>query len=358
MKTEEKQLFWQLCSFQNECFDSRLLRYASPEVLGHLFFNRMQGIACGVLKKHNALEGVNREFRHSLQGAYEQNIEKNRSFMQSMALLSETLRPCSDRYAMLKGAYLCGAYPDGYRTANDVDLLVRPEDVTRIGEALTKAGFRQGHVRGGEFVPAGRKEIIESKMLRGETVPYILEIGLPKMRFLEVDINFSLDYKNGDSAVLNAMLERVTNTEAKKVRIPVLNKCDFLIHLCCHLYKEAAVLPWVEMKRDMTLYKYADVYMLLNRMSEADMAEWLDRARELELERICAFAVLQTAELFAGGNPAAEKTAEEILRSDPDFLHRVISPSEKKTYIYTTRNIAERFFMSDRAADLAEVSGV
>ena len=54
MKTEEKQLFWQLCSFQNECFDSRLLRYASPEVLGHLFFNRMQGIACGVLKKHNA----------------------------------------------------------------------------------------------------------------------------------------------------------------------------------------------------------------------------------------------------------------------------------------------------------------
>lgn len=356
MEKEEKQLLRQLCSFRSDHFDEALLQYATPEVLGHLFFNRMQGIAYGVLKDNDCLGRVNREFRNSLKGAYEQNIEKNNSFMQCVALLSETLQAYSGRYAMLKGAFLCGAYPDGYRTSNDVDLLVRPCDVTVIGDALTKAGFRQGNIRNGRFIPAERREIIESKMLRGETVPYILEIGLPKMRFLEVDINFSLDYKNSDVTVLNAMLEQITDIDNGKVKISTLNKYDFFIHLCCHLYKEATTLPWVKMKRDMTLYKYADIYMLLDNMSDVDVSDLFDRARELELEKICAFAVLQTAELFESGNFTAKETAEDILQSDPDFLHRVISPAEKKTYIYKTKDIAERFFMNDRAADLEEVT--
>lgn len=39
MKENEKQLFKALCKFQEEVFDASLLEFASPEVLGHLFFN-------------------------------------------------------------------------------------------------------------------------------------------------------------------------------------------------------------------------------------------------------------------------------------------------------------------------------
>lgn len=352
MKKEEKQVFRQLCSFKTERFNKELLQYATPEVLGHLFFNRMQGVAYGNLIKHDCIGAVNREFQTSLRNAYEQNIQKNNSFFRCVNLLSDILCKQHGKYAMLKGAILCRAYPEGYRTSNDIDLLVRPKDVTVIGEALTNAGFRQGSIRGGEFVPAGRKEIIESKMLRGETVPYIFEIGLPHMRFLEVDINFSLDYKNGGTDVLESML----SDSISYGNIATLNRNDFLIHLCCHLCKEATTLPWVKMKRDMTLYKYADIYMLLDNMSEVDVSDLFVRARELELEKICAFAVLQTSELFESKSFTAEKTAGNILQSDPDFLHRVISPVEKKIYIYKTKDITERFFMNDRAADLEEVT--
>ena len=31
-------------------------------------------------------------------------------------------------YALLKGAYLCSLYPLGYRTSNDIDVLVLPEN--------------------------------------------------------------------------------------------------------------------------------------------------------------------------------------------------------------------------------------
>lgn len=354
MKNEEKQVFRQLCSFKTECFDKELLKHATPEVLGHSFFNRMQGVAYGNLAKHNCIGEVNREFRNSLKSAYEQNSAKNKAFFRCVKLLSDVLQKYHGKYAMLKGALLCREYPDGYRTSNDIDLLVRPCDVTVIGEALTKAGFCQGNIRNGSFVPADRKEIIESKMLRGETVPYIFEIGLPHMRYLEVDINFSLDYKNGETDILERMLSDSTAIG----NIATLNKLDFFIHLCCHLYKEATTLPWVEMKRDMTLYKYADIYMLLDEMTNQTVSDLFDRARELELEKICAFAILQTSELFESISFTAEETAGDILQSDPDFLHQVISPSEKKPYIYKTKDIAERFFMNDRAADLEEVEGI
>ena len=179
MKKQEKELFKALCSFKAEKFDENLLKAATPGVLGHLFFNRMQAVAYGVLKKHNLLGKVNREFRNSLKMAYEQNLAKNKSFFRCINYVEETLSACNCKYAMLKGAYLCKAYPEGFRTSNDIDLLVHPKDVTVIGNALLSAGFKQGNVRNGNFIPAVRKEIIESKIMRGETVPYIKEIGLP-----------------------------------------------------------------------------------------------------------------------------------------------------------------------------------
>lgn len=101
-------------------------------------------------------------------------------------------------------------------------------------------------------------------MMRGETVPYIKEVNLPGMQFLEVDINFSLDYKPGNVDLLEEMLNNSIVAKLGEYEVHTLRHEDFFVHLCSHLYKEATTLPWVEMMRDMTLYKYCDMYMLLN----------------------------------------------------------------------------------------------
>lgn len=356
MKDEEKQLFKKLCNFQSENLDAAILEYATPAVLGHLFFNRMQAVAYETLKKYGLLGKINREFRSSLKNAWEQNLEKNRSFYLGIQYLNIVLAECAGKYAMLKGAVLCGSYPEGCRTSNDIDLLVLPENVTQVGNALLKAGFRQGNIRNGEFVPASRKEIIESKLTRGETVPYIKEVGMPGMRFLEVDINFSLDYKNGETDVLKQIMDRVCSRNILEQKIPTLDEQDFLIHLCAHLYKEATTLPWVEMKRDMTLYKFCDIYLLLSRMSQRQTEALFLRAQELGMEKICAFAVAVTKELFDVDNKAAIGMAEDVLQVDPEFIHTVISPKDKKILRYTQKDILNRFFADDRKALLKEVT--
>ena len=113
----------------------------------------------------------------------------------------------------------------------------------------------------------------------------------------------------------------------------------------------------MKMKRDMTLYKYADLYLLLDRMSDSEISEFFRCAEERGLGKICAFAILQTAELFDFKAPALLTQAKEALLEEKDFLHRVVSPGEKKTYLYRTRDITERFFLDDRVSDLQEEDG-
>ena len=338
MKKNEKQLFKNLCSFQNEIFDESSLEAATPGVLGHLFFNRMQAVAYGALKKHGLLGKVNREFRNSLSAAYNQNIEKNNSFFRCVQLVEKALSNCDCKYAMLKGAYLCKAYPEGYRTSNDIDLLVHPRDVTKIGNALLVAGFKQGNVRNGEFKPATRAEIVSSKMMRGETIPYIKEINLPGMQFLEIDINFSLDYKPGDTELLDKMLDSSSITEIDGFGVKILAENDFFIHLCSHLYKEATTLPWVEMMRDMTMYKYCDIYMLLGDYDKEKTDALFVRAKEFNMEKICAFAIIQTSKLFFLDNPYAVCIAQRILKDDETFIDIVYSPKDKKP-IFTKKRM-------------------
>lgn len=355
MKQQEKQLFVSLCSFKSKNFDKSLLKMATPTVLGHLFFNRMQSIAYGTLRDRGLLSKVNREFRNSLMGAYEQNVEKNESFFGSIMYLNRILAGCGYKYAMLKGAYLCGCYPQGFRTSNDIDLLVLPEDITGIGNVLLNAGFKQGNIRNGKFVSATRKEIIESRVMRGETVPYIKQICRPGMQFLEIDINFSLDYKPGDAQLVREMLARTSAKIVDGLEIPTLEMGDFFVHLCCHLYKEATTLPWIEMNRDMTLYKYCDIYMLLNDIGRDQTDYLFERAIRLGLEKACAFAVFQTAELFEFENNHAVAVAEDILESDPEFLHTVVSPQERKQYVFKEKDILDRFFDGNRIQLLEEV---
>lgn len=355
MKENEKKLFKELCSFKNDVYDESLLVYATPSVLGQLFFNRMQGIAYGTLKKRNQLGEVNREFRTSLGGAYAQNLQKNHSYLNCVKMLSEIFASCGCPIAMLKGAYLCAYYPEGYRTSNDIDLLVLPQDVTVIGNLLTMEGFVRGNIRNGEFIPASRREIVESKMMRGETVPYIKEVNLPDMRFLEVDINFSLDYKSGDTDLLVDMLSKVSTKQVNDILIPTLEDSDFFLHLCAHLYKEATTYPWIAMRRDMTLYKYCDIYLLLSEMSEWAVNRLFDRAKELGLEKICAYAILETGELFDLKADYACMMARNTLKGSSDFCLRVVSPQDKKIYIYQTPDATSRLFMNDRTKDLKEV---
>ena len=354
----DQQLVLELCRFIRPDAEGirRLLdeKPDMPVVLGHLLYNRMGGAAYGVLRDTGLLGEVNREFRNTLQIVYESNVTKTQSLQEALARLSVPLSTLKIPYALLKGAFLAYRYPLGYRTSNDVDILVEPCDISDLADCLTEDGFQQGYLRSGGFIPATRQEVIAARLTRGETVPFVKEVGLPGLRYLEIDINFSLDYQNAGSRCVGDLLREPLwlPTRAKPVR--TLSQADFLLHLCAHLYKEATTWAWVEMGRDLSLYKFADLYLLLADWPGANYEVLARRARETGLEKEAYEALAGTRELFALDNPALDRFLNVLRPVGTAYLRQVIRPETNALYEHTM-DIVDWLFCPNRGQYLKEI---
>ena len=272
--------------------------------------------------------------------------------MKCVAYLSEELEKCDVPYALLKGAYLCHWYPSGCRTSNDVDVLVSQEDVTALSMHFRSLGFVQGFVKNDTFIPAVRYQIIESKMMRGETVPFIREMRMPFVKYLEVDLNFSLDYKNGDDDMVKKLLSQTEQVNSGDALIRTLCSTDFLLHICAHLYKEATTIPWIRMKRDMTFYKYCDIYALLQALNEEQVKKLLQRATEVNLTKELAYCLMAVYEFWGLSSTPLK---DYLFACNHEQLNEVVDPSEKRTYSYTVTSPWGRLFAENRVELLQEV---
>lgn len=351
----ENQLILELCKFvaPNQAQIEKELEACRdiPHVLGELLCNRMGGVAYGVLRDCGLLGKVNREVRNTLKSIYDVSCIRAESYLSALTLLSETLRDVSVPYAVLKGAVLLDKYPLGYRTSNDIDLLLASADVSAVSDRLEEAGFCQGYLKNGVFRAATRAEIVYSRMNRGETVPYIRRVDLPFMEYMEVDLNFSLDYKPSDGETVRRMLAQRRRMDNG---LWSLDDSMFILHLCAHLYKEATTLAWVEMERDLSLYKFADLYLLLHTLDTASCRSLAHTATALGLEREFIYAVAGTMQLFDIRHDDFDRLITEFLEKQPNALNEVIDPAKGKRYVYDF-DFASRVFCHSRAEHLKEV---
>ena len=324
-----------------------------PYILGQLLYNRVGAMAYYALKQNELLHKVNREFRNTLKAIYEYNLNKTTSFVKSLRALSTVCSNFGFSYAFLKGAYLIDIYPKGLRTSNDIDILINPENITKLTSELKAVGFKQGNIRNETFTPASRTEIIFSRMNRGETVPFVKEVNLPSMKYLEIDVNFSLGFRPGvDENVVRDFLDRTQLLILNS--ISTLNRTDFLMHLCAHLYKEATVMSWVEMGRDISLYKYCDIYLFIhNFMNEEFATEIIQRISDVGLNKECYYSLYNSRDLFEIENKNLDKVLEDIRPANISFMTQVLEPQTDKIYYYDM-SYRDWVFCSDRKGKLYE----
>lgn len=353
----ENKFILELCKFEyakkEVLMNLMKERLNYPYILGHLLYNRVGAMAYYALKKNELLHMVNREFRNTLKAIYEYNHDQTNSFFETLNLLKTACADFNFPYALLKGAYLVDMYPKGLRTSNDIDILIEPDNITQLNDVLKSSGFKQGNIRNEVFVPASRTEIISSRMNRGETVPFVKEVNLPNMRYLEVDVNFSLGFRPGmDERVVGDFLSHTQPLILNSVF--TLNRADFLMHLCAHLYKEASVMSWVEMGRDISLYKYCDIYLFLHRfMDEKLSAELIKRIKKVGLNRECYYALYYVRLLFDIENENLNRLLNEIHPDDLSFMTKICEPQSGKLYSFNM-DYRDWAFCSDRKGNLYE----
>lgn len=349
----EKSFILNVCKYLDPNHD--LLMDLSNEdldyiyILGQLLYNRVGGVSYYVLAETPLINRLNREFKNTLKTIYETNKMKNNSFKKALNYLNNILFEVQFPYALLKGSYLSQIYPIGLRTSNDIDILINFKNTTDISKILLKNGFMQGHIKNNDIIPATRLQIVSAQMNRGETVPFVKEVNYPYMKFLELDVNFSLDFKpEKDSSLVENMLENATaDIITNNGTLYTLAKDDFLIQLCTHLYKEATVYNWVEFGRDQGLYKYLNIYLMLNKFENIINFEKINK---LGLQKECFYALNGVNKLFD-----MNISLDKINIIDINWLNEILNVANKKIYRYDM-NFIDWVFCAKRREMLYEIT--
>lgn len=344
-KKDEIELIFELIRFKDynkgkiEILLSRLIDY--PWVLGQLLWNRMGGVAYYVLKQCELLSKLNREFRNSLKSIYEYDVIRTYDYKNALSELSTYFKEVNFKYAFLKGSYLTtNLYPEGLRTSNDYDILISQNDLTKISNLLKQNGFIQGYFDYGKgIIPATREEILTSLLNRGETVPFLKKISSVALNKIEIDLNFSLDFKaESESDIVSELLANTCCFNIDRdYRICTLSKVDFLIHLCAHLFKEATVYNWVEMQRDLSLYKFCDIYAFLLEFGNQELFKrLLVRIKKFNLYKECYYAFKYTGEIYKSVQmiDGYEDFLNNIIPQDTSYLKQIFFPKKNKIFRY------------------------
>lgn len=231
------------------------------------------------------------------------------------------------------------------------------DDLEEVEQILERCGFVQGYIDyNGELKHASRLEIIKARMNYGEVVPYTYVFDDHSMR---LDINLSLDYKpleNG-KVIDNMLKNRTCFSVDDYTQSPTLNIMDFIIHLCCHLYKEATTYNWVERNRDLSLYKFVDIYKcLLKYMNEKNGNNLLETIRKYHVEKECYYTLKNTIEIFPAlmNIKGVKELLVNIKPENLDFMNRVIYPERKIMYEYTI-GFSERLLKNDKILYLKKI---
>lgn len=334
-------------------------------ILGFLELNKIGGYFFNKTKEFRLLlpQPVERRLSQTLK----MQSARNRFMRKYIQDISDELRYEKIRYAFLKGSVLsntsfrfseksfsCMALPEeslqiyklqsdepfykeGERISNDIDLLVEQKDISTLSKILKEMGFVQGYYnfREGKIIPLSRAEILSRRMNRGETAPFILETENSIVPFIEVDINFSLDYlPNSHGEMLHSILKDTISYAGKiKGGIQSLQGDDFFLHLVMHQYKESILYSMVQRNKDSELYKLLDIYLFIKN-GYIDFSNLYNKIRKYELDKPVYSVMKAVSELF-----------EDFSISDYEFMFRqdicknadkVIDPSTGQKFIWTS----------------------
>ncbi|NEW06266.1 nucleotidyltransferase family protein [Paenibacillus sp. SYP-B3998] len=368
-KSLEQELVLELAQFRNP-HKERILELIGQkldwaEVLGHLVYNRTAGIAYHVLRACSA-PSFNREFEFGLSLIHEIQSHRTNSHKTAIKEIALAMNESGIPHAFLKGSILANSvYPLGCRISSDIDILLNAGDLTACGNVLKELGFIQGFHDENEnvVIPATRREILNYRMNYGEVVPYRKVVNQPGINLIEIDINFSLDWMaQGTEKAVDDFIQQAEGYHFDEgIQVSSLPKEYFLAHLCVHLFKEAAVLNWVEWQRDLGFYKFVDIYgFLTDSHIQIDWDHFVSIITSNNIIRECYYSLSYTRTFFPvlNGNESFIEMMNQIEPSDKDYLEQVVDASDATIVYRWKKDLISRFFDMKRFNDLEKLEPI
>lgn len=302
MNREELKPEWQLVLLGSITLDSQTGKkfqeiLENPlnwsEVMFQLVTHRSLNMFYYNLQQFDRVGKLEKELQRLLDTQWYVYGERNRYYL---AKLGEILREF-EKYNLvvpiLKGNLLASmVYPAlETRIYNDLDLLMKMEDVGPVTKALEGIGYIQGHYDEEKkmIVEATRKEKMLQQMASHELQEFQKLGDSAFAKLIQADVNHDILWKGNCPYKIPTkdLIDRAIAIRINGVTGYMLDYIDNIIQLSCHLYKEATLMMWISDLRDLKIYKFADLHMYIQKFyHQIDWKQLIDRVRGYGIEKV------------------------------------------------------------------------
>lgn len=237
------------------------------EILGYLCYHRVAGLAYEAINAVN-IRGLDFPVFFAIYMIHESQRIRVELQKEYIEIISAALVEANIEHVFLKGSVLSSTiYPVGTRAFNDIDILVSKNSIQGVKNVLYELGFLQGkyNYKSGTVDEFNKDALNQSLNTRGELAPFVKIVDEIAIKTIDVDVNFSLDWKpvDHDEAVAHFLNQRILVPINKNHSIYSLKEEHLFIHLCCHFYKDSALTDLVKKRKVLDLYKFVDIYTFI-----------------------------------------------------------------------------------------------
>lgn len=324
------------------------------EILGYLCYHRVAGLAYETI---NAINVRKLDFPVFFAIYMIHQAQSIRTELQKehVKTISSALRDANVEHVFLKGAVLSSTiYPAGTRAFNDIDLLVSKQSIHDVRDVLYELGFLQGKYdyRRDAVDEFDQDAITQSINTRGEMAPFVKVVNDKTIKTIDVDVNFSLDWKpdGSEEAVHHFLSERILIPVHDQFSIHSLKAEHLFIHLCSHFYKDAALLDLVKRRKVLDLYKFVDLYTFIQTHFDGiNPAKIFDDSVRHGFDGHVFFALSHILTVFPD---LAAKTAVAELQQRYDYVHpavltEIFDQYDSESKMNATSSLLDRLFSYD-----------
>jgi hypothetical protein len=295
------------------------------EVVYQAVTHRTLNMLCYNLKKYGLFAAREPEFKRLCNSQWSVYGERNKFYLDRLSEIMKEFEKVNLVVPILKGNLLASVvYPEiEARVFNDLDLIMKLDDVNILTKVLEDLGYVQGEFNEDTqvIVEATRKVKLLQQMNSHEIQEFLKKSDNNFAKIIEVDVNHDILWKGNCPYKVDTrdLIKRAVPIEFNGVKGYMLDYIDNIIQLSCHLYKEATLMIYIDGIKDLKIYKFADLYMYIKKyFSNIDWKLLIERVKEYNLDKVVYYNFYYIELMFG-----------EII---PEFVNEALRP-ENLTYL-------------------------
>ena len=256
---------------------------------------------------------------------YYSNSLRNKDYLAELVTIDRLLKENDIEILCAKGAFLIhNLYNIHSRSVSDMDVFARESDLKRITRVLTENGYQFSNKFDWSelaIIPMSRKQELFWQLESHNLPPLSKKSDNPFLGAFNIDVSTKFFLKTDRySFDIDGLFSRADTFSLNDSTLNVLCKEDFLIHLCCHLFREAKSDACMHIGQDLNLIKFCDINEFINRFEDGiDWDLFVQIIKDNGIAEPVYFSLYYTKLIY--NNDSIDEILQRIEPENMDFLY-------------------------------------